>query len=94
MFFISFFFKNLLASNQFGSISSDSFFASIPLPSATVNGAGITTKSFMDTWILQKNYPEVAVLLGTSAGKSRVVFRQARYLVSEFDVIGEPDQPK
>jgi hypothetical protein len=84
--------KNLLNSNQFGSITADTFFAAIPLPSA-LNGV-TTIKEYMEPWILQKNYPEVDVLLSVSSGNTRVTFKQARYLVSDVDIVEGPDQPK
>ena len=57
---------------------------------------GVTTiKEYMEPWILQKNYPEVDVLLSvSSSGNTRVTFKQARYLVSDVDIVEGPDQPK
>lgn len=39
----------------------------------------------MQPWLFQKNYPEVAVLLETVSGKTRVRFIQDRFLLSEID---------
>ena len=47
--------------------------------------AGVTTKQYMDTWLLQINYPEVAVILNNTATQSQVEFVQERYSVTEID---------
>ena len=47
--------------------------------------AVVTTKQYMDTWLLQINYPEVAVVLNNTGAGSQVEFIQERYSVTEVD---------
>ena len=54
---------------------------------------GTTATVFMEHWIKQTNYPEVAVVLATnSQGNSRVYFVQKRFLMSP-EVLPDIDFP-
>ena len=45
---------------------------------------GVTPQEYMENWLLQINYPEVAVILGTNAqNNTRVYFLQKRFLLSQ-----------
>ena len=44
-----------------------------------------TVESYMNTWLKQMNYPEVAVSFTRNNSKTIVNFRQARFLLTEFD---------
>ena len=48
---------------------------------------GESVKSFMDTWLLQINYPEVdAILFNTQTSLNSVVrFVQGRFLLTQLD---------
>ena len=48
---------------------------------------GESVKSFMDTWLLQINYPEVdAILFNTQTSLNSVVrFVQGRFLLNQLD---------
>ena len=40
---------------------------------------------FLERWVEQNNYPEVAVLFEEQNGKQLVKFKQARFLLTEVD---------
>lgn len=50
--------------------------------------SSISPQEYMENWLLQINYPEVSVILDNKSDKSRVKFRQARFLLSQegFDL--------
>lgn len=52
---------------------------------------GVSSKDYLERWVLQKNYPEVAVLLDQVNGASRVRFVQDRFLLTEINEIDELD---
>ena len=53
-----------------------------------------TTKDYMDRWLLQNNYPEVYVDLTYNANtrRSRITFRQQRFLLAPEILPDVPDQ--
>ena len=55
---------------------------------------GVTAQQYMETWIKQTNYPEVAVIMGTNpeTSNTRVFFYQKRFLLSQ-EVIPDIDFP-
>ncbi|CAF0707260.1 unnamed protein product [Brachionus calyciflorus] len=76
-----------LKSKPYGIVRSQDFFDAVPLSSEL----GVNTQALMEPWLLQKNYPEVAVLLETVSGKTRVRFVQDRFLLSEIQEDDETD---
>ena len=56
---------------------------------------GVSAKDYLERYLLQKNYPEVAVLLQRSAGdgKASVKFIQDRFLLTEIDEDFENPSP-
>jgi len=54
--------------------------------------SSVTPQQYMENWLLQKNYPEVAVILESSQSKTRVRFRQQRFLLSTEEIPGIPDE--
>jgi hypothetical protein len=46
---------------------------------------GVSAKDYLERWVLQKNYPEVAVILSVVNGKTRVTFIQDRFLLTEIE---------
>ena len=50
--------------------------------------AGVTAKQYMDNWLLQINYPEVSVQLDSVNSRTRVIFKQNRFLLSEEGIEG------
>ena len=56
--------------------------------------ANVTAQQYMETWIKQTNYPEVAVLMGTNTqtNVTRVRFYQKRFLLSQ-EVLPDIDVP-
>jgi len=46
---------------------------------------GVTAKEYLERWVLQKNYPEVAVIMNVVNGKTRVTFIQDRFLSTEIE---------
>lgn len=47
--------------------------------------SSVSVKDLIEPWLIQKNYPEVSVLLENSNGQNRVRFIQDRFLLSEID---------
>ena len=56
---------------------------------------GVTTKDYLERYLLQKNYPEVAVLIKRSDGgaQATVNFIQDRFLLTEIDEDYDEDSP-
>jgi hypothetical protein len=54
--------------------------------------SSVTPQQYMENWLLQKNYPEVAVILESSSSKTRVRFRQQRFLLSPEEIPDIPDE--
>lgn len=54
----------------------------------------VTPQQYMENWLLEVNYPEVAVIMEEESGKTRIRFRQARFTLSP-EGLGEinPDNP-
>lgn len=53
---------------------------------------GVTPQEYMENWLLEINYPEVAVIMEEDSGRTRIKFRQARFLLSPEGLDGEsPD---
>ena len=55
---------------------------------------GVTPQEYMENWLLEINYPEVAVLMEDESGKTRIRFKQARFMLSP-EGLGEinPESP-
>ncbi|CAF0936439.1 unnamed protein product [Brachionus calyciflorus] len=70
--------RNYLSSNAFGSVSTYDFYNAFDLGDKIPT----TTEDFVDRWLLQKNYPEIAVLIENQSEKTRVNFVQSRFLLS------------
>ena len=47
--------------------------------------ANVSAQAYMDTWLLQTNYPEVAVILDNSGKNTILTFEQQRYTVTVID---------
>jgi aminopeptidase N len=50
-----------------------------------MQAANVTAKAYMDTWLLQINYPEVAVILDNNGTNTELTFKQERYTVTVID---------
>ena len=50
-----------------------------------MQAAGVSAQDYMDTWLLQINYPEVAVVLNNTGNTTLLTFEQNRYTVTEID---------
>jgi hypothetical protein len=50
-----------------------------------MQAANVTAKAYMDTWLLQINYPEVAVILDNNGTNTKLTFKQERYTVTVID---------
>ena len=50
-----------------------------------MQAANVTAKAYMDTWLLQINYPEVAVILDNNGTNTKLTFEQERYTVTVID---------
>lgn len=76
--------RNYLNSNKFGSGNAADFYSTLTLPSEM---AGVTVKEYMDTWLLQINYPEVEIDLDNNQDSSVSVvnFIQERFSLSIFN---------
>ncbi|RNA36671.1 endoplasmic reticulum aminopeptidase 2 isoform X2 [Brachionus plicatilis] len=72
--------KNFLSQHPYGSVTTYDFYLSFNMS----NVIPTTTEDFVDRWILQQNYPEVAVLIENRSGRTRVNFVQARFLLSQI----------
>ena len=46
--------------------------------------SSFSTKDYLNRWLLQKNYPEVAVILEGAGNRTRISFRQKRYVVTDL----------
>jgi len=74
--------RNYLNANKFSSGNAQDFYSAITLPSDMTSKT--TVEKFMNTWLMQKNYPEVAISLSRTTTGTIVRFRQARFLLSEY----------
>ena len=56
---------------------------------------GVSTKDYLERYLLQKNYPEVAVLIRRSDGSPQATlsFIQDRFLLTEIDEDYEEGSP-
>ena len=50
-----------------------------------MQAANVTAKAYMDTWLLQINYPEVAIILNNNGTNTQLTFKQERYTVTVID---------
>ena len=50
-----------------------------------MQAAGVTPKQYMENWLLQINYPEVAVSLNNTGATTELTFKQDRYTVTDID---------
>lgn len=50
--------------------------------------SGVTPQEYMENWLLQINYPEVAVLMELENSVTRIKFRQSRFLLSPEGIDG------
>ena len=46
---------------------------------------GVTVQQYMENWLLQINYPEVAVILNNTGTNTELRLIQERYTVTEID---------
>jgi len=67
-------------SKKFGPATEQDFYNSITMPAEL----GVSAKDYLERWVLQKNYPEVAVLMSVVNGRTRVSFIQDRFLLTEI----------
>ena len=50
-----------------------------------MQAANVSAKAYMDTWLLQINYPEISINLNNTGASSVLTFTQSRYTVTTID---------
>lgn len=50
-----------------------------------MQAANVSAQAYMDTWLLQINYPEISINLNNNGTNSVVTFTQSRYTVTVID---------
>ena len=55
--------------------------------------SSVTPQEYMENWLLQINYPEVAVLMEVNSGVTRIKFIQNRFLLSPEGTLGDQVSP-
>jgi len=73
-----------LQANKYGSGNAADFYKTLTLPQEMKN---VTAQQYIENWLLQINYPELAVLLvnDSQSSNSKVIFEQERYTLSVYD---------
>lgn len=73
-----------MQTNKYGSGNAADFYKTLTLPQEMKN---VTAQEYIENWLLQINYPELAVLLvnDSQSSNSKVIFEQERYTLSVYD---------